>query len=184
MITSRWMATARTARLRLLSTSSSSSLPSSPPKITSSSAPPYLFAVDGPDGTCADLEAVEEAQRMVNDSVDDKAVAHTPCCHPMKENHVNCYGPDSGPEAGRHDPAFVAVRHDKEHQRMGNIFAVDSPDGTPDDAILQDAAQVDDIIAHAAEHEDREAVLREHDEMADIQQTPSRKFPQGPFNIP
>jgi len=76
----------------------------------------------------------------------------------------------------------VAVLH-HEQQQIQRIFAIDGPDGTSDDFLQNEVHQIEDIIDHAAKHEDKDEVLRVHEEVKDLKETMSKNFP-GPFDVP
>lgn len=50
-----------------------------------------------------------------------------------------------------------------EHLTAAQIFAVDAPDGESDDIHNAEVHEVEEIIDFAAEHEDKEQVIRRHD---------------------
>ena len=121
------------------------------------------FAVEGPDGhpDIVDAEEYKTVQHMM----------------------------DTG--ANLRDSVFWnalrAQQQQKEDTDMGqgtvfpNIFAVDSPDGTCDEVLQAECHLVQEMIDHAAEHEDKEEIMRIHQENEDLKATLSSTLPNIPF---
>ena len=155
-----------TARQRCLSSlppHSTSSSGGSSGSTTTRDAGLSAFAVEGPDGH-PDIVDVEE---------------YTTVQHMM----------DTG--ANLHDSVFWnALRAQQQQQKdtemnqdtvYPNIFAVDSPDGTCDEVLQAECNLVQEIIDHVAEHEDKEEILRIHQENEDLKATLSSTLPNIPF---
>ena len=115
-----------------------------------------VFAVDSPDGLA---DWAEQQEGMVE--VD----------HLIKE------------AAAMENKEFVGRLH-AQQAGAARIYAVDSPDGTPDDAVEDDLHCVEEIIDFAATHEDKEEILRMHKENEELKETLARPFPKGPFDLP
>jgi succinate dehydrogenase flavin-adding protein (antitoxin of CptAB toxin-antitoxin module) len=96
-----------------------------------------VFAVDAPDGT-PDYELKRGLKEV--DQIIDFAAEHEDLDEVIHEH-----------QAER-----------KERARARKIFAVESPDGTPDYELKRGLKEVDQIIAFAGEHEDLDEILREH----------------------
>jgi hypothetical protein len=95
------------------------------------------FAVDAPDGT-------SDAQAKANiDAVND--IINFAATHEDYDKVVN-----------QHQQARF------ERARARKTFAVDAPDGTPDDLIKRTKEEVDEIINYAATHEDYDKVVNQH----------------------
>lgn len=125
----------------------------SPPSPTQPNNPPpapFPYAVDAPDGTCEQVDAAEE-QRVVNDFVEVEA-DHAFTRH-LEEDHVDFFGPATGPLQATHPPVLSRNKRQDEVSPQ-HLLAV-----TPEDVarmekeqFLKVAVCLEDL--HFTPHED------------------------------
>ena len=84
--------------------------------------PPFpSYAVEAPDGTCEQVDAAEE-QRVVNDFVEVEA-EHAFTRH-LEQDHVDFYGPATGPLQATHPPVLSRNKSMLPPQMVAAVAAV------------------------------------------------------------
>ena len=168
--------------------------------------PAHYAAVESPDGTPDDVvqHDLEEVEHLIDEAAATEDKAFVAKLHQQQAEAAQTFAveaPDGTSDAMRdedlhtvdaiidtearlHDPTVQAATQRRVQREMAQkIYAVDAPDGTSDAMDSEDQHAVEDWIAHAASHEDKDEIRRIHNETQDLLDTLGQISPKNPFDV-